>query len=67
MARKTTTTTTTTVRKKGDVDAANVAVEESEGGLTLDDGIVLSTTLALIGAIVLVYFAVQGMPGPIPA
>lgn len=32
-------------------------IEEVKGGLTFDDGIVLTTTLALIGAIVLVVMA----------
>jgi hypothetical protein len=32
-------------------------IEEVKGGLSFDDGIVLTTTLALIGAIVLVVMA----------
>lgn len=36
------------------------AVEEVGGGMGIDEGLILTTTLLLIGAIVLVYLALQG-------
>lgn len=49
---------------KGNSSAAPVAeaeaVEEvAEGGMGIDDGIVLTTTVLLIGAVVLVYLSYQ--------
>jgi hypothetical protein len=41
-----------------------VVVEETEaGGLGIDDGIVLTTALLLIGALVLAYMALSHYPG----
>lgn len=65
MARKTKTTTTTTTTRRSVEPAA--ADEQEKAGMGLDDGVVLTTTIALLGAIALVYFALQGMPAPVPA
>ena len=41
-----------------------VVVEETEtSGLSIDDGIVLTTALLLIGAVVLAYLALSRYPG----
>ena len=52
-------------KKNKGKDAAAPAVEAEaieevvEGGMGIDDGIVLTTTVMLIGAVVLVYLAYQ--------
>lgn len=48
-------------RKQETAPAAEVEVVET-GGLGIDEGIVITTTVILIGAIVLVYLALQGYP-----
>jgi hypothetical protein len=41
------------------VAEAEVVEEVAEGGMGIDDGIVLTTTVLLIGAVVLVYLSYQ--------
>lgn len=49
--------------RKQEAAAAAVEVEAVEtGGLGIDEGIVIATFLVLIGAIVVVYFALQKYP-----
>jgi hypothetical protein len=56
-------TTTTTVRRTTAVSAAEPeAVEAVGGGIGIDEGIVLTTFLLLVGAIVLVYLALGAYP-----
>ncbi len=42
---------------------AEAAVEETSGGLSFDDGIVLTTTVLLVAACVLAFMAMGHYPG----
>ncbi len=49
-------------RQAPEVDEAEAA-EETTGGLGFDDGIVLTTTLLLGGAVILAWLALGAYPG----
>jgi hypothetical protein len=63
MARKTK-TTVSTVKPRGGrarIETATAEVEADEGGvLTFEDGIVITTTLLLLGAVILAWMASNG-------